>query len=188
MTKKLCIFDLDGTLINSLYDLADSMNFALKKHGFPVHDREKYRFMVGCGISVLADRAMVVPEGTDSEIKAAVLADFNDYYESVVDEFYAPIQRVRCDRPAHACPRDPLTRRERDTVRPLVVILGKITVPANEVQRLMNDIHLTLLKGSFKTRVSCPVHDRVEPPVQQVVVDRICECPVFGRTNIFFAF
>ncbi len=94
MTKKLCIFDLDGTLINSLYDLADAMNFALKKHGFPVHDREKYRFMVGCGISVLADRAMVVPEGTDSEIKAAVLADFNDYYNAHNTDFTVPYDGI----------------------------------------------------------------------------------------------
>lgn len=82
MITKLCIFDLDGTLINSLYDLADAMNYALKKHGYPVHDRERYRFMVGCGISVLADRAMVVPEGTDSEIKTKILEDFNEYYNA----------------------------------------------------------------------------------------------------------
>ncbi len=80
MTIKYCIFDLDGTLINSLYDLADAMNYALERNGFPTHDREKYRFMVGSGISVLADRAMVVPEGTQEEKKASVLADFNSYY------------------------------------------------------------------------------------------------------------
>ena len=79
MNTKLCIFDLDGTLINSLYDLADAMNYALQKYGFPVHDREKYRFMVGSGISVLADRAMAVP--AEIEKKEAVLANFNDYYQ-----------------------------------------------------------------------------------------------------------
>lgn len=77
---RLCIFDLDGTLINSLYDLADAMNYALHKNGFPIHQREQYRFMVGSGISVLADRAMVVPEGTESSIKETILADFNAYY------------------------------------------------------------------------------------------------------------
>ena len=79
MNTKLCIFDLDGTLINSLYDLADAMNYALQKYGFPVHDREKYRFMVGGGISVVADRAMAVP--AEIEKKEAVLANFNDYYQ-----------------------------------------------------------------------------------------------------------
>ena len=39
---KLCIFDLDGTLVNSLYDLADSMNYALQKYGFQPHETEKW--------------------------------------------------------------------------------------------------------------------------------------------------
>ncbi len=80
---KLCIFDLDGTLINSLYDLADAMNYALKKHGFREHETEKYRFMVGSGISTLADRAMVIPKGLASpEKKQEILADFNEYYNA----------------------------------------------------------------------------------------------------------
>lgn len=78
---KLCIFDLDGTLVNSIYDLADSMNHALEKNGLSVHDSEKYRKMVGSGISVLADRVMGLPDGSDGgELKKAVLADFNKYY------------------------------------------------------------------------------------------------------------
>lgn len=79
--KKICVFDLDGTLVNSLYDLADAMNYALVKNGFEPHEREKYRFMVGNGISSLADRAMVIPKGmATDEQKKQVLADFNEYY------------------------------------------------------------------------------------------------------------
>ena len=78
---KLCVFDLDGTLVNSLYDLADSMNYALEKYGFPTHETEKYKKMVGSGISVLADRAMVIPVGSaNPEMKKALLADYNEYY------------------------------------------------------------------------------------------------------------
>lgn len=80
MKTKLVIFDLDGTLVNSLYDLADAVNYALAKNGLPTHEREKYRFMVGNGRSVLADRAMMIPEGSDSELKRAVLADYDHYY------------------------------------------------------------------------------------------------------------
>ena len=91
---KLCIFDLDGTLINSLYDLADAMNYALKKNGFETHDREKYRYMVGNGISVLADRAMVVPEGTDSDIKNRILADFSEYYNEHNTDLTVPYDGI----------------------------------------------------------------------------------------------
>lgn len=91
---KLCIFDLDGTLIDSLYDLADAMNYALRNNGFPTHERDKYRYMVGNGISILADRAMVVPEGTDSEQKNIILADFNSYYNVHFVDFTRPYDGI----------------------------------------------------------------------------------------------
>ncbi len=49
--KKLVIFDLDGTLLNTIADLAHSTNYALNKLGYPTHDTEKYNFMVGNGIN-----------------------------------------------------------------------------------------------------------------------------------------
>ena len=51
--KKLIIFDLDGTLLNTIADLAHSTNYALNKLGYPTHDIEKYNFMVGNGINKL---------------------------------------------------------------------------------------------------------------------------------------
>lgn len=54
------LFDVDGTLLNTLEDLADSMNGVLKAEGFPVHDLEAYRYFVGEGMRNLARRA--VPE------------------------------------------------------------------------------------------------------------------------------
>lgn len=76
---RLCIFDLDGTLINSLNDLAAAMNHALAENGLEVYAPEKYRLMVGSGISVLADRAMGKAAG-DAALKDSVLADFSRYY------------------------------------------------------------------------------------------------------------
>lgn len=57
---KLVIFDLDGTLLNSLEDLADSCNYLLRKYGFPVHPLDSYRYFVGDGIHKLVER--VLPE------------------------------------------------------------------------------------------------------------------------------
>ena len=45
--KRLVIFDLDGTLLNTIADLGDAANYALKKNGFPVHSVEKIQSMVG---------------------------------------------------------------------------------------------------------------------------------------------
>ena len=47
MQYEAAIFDLDGTLVNSLDDLADSANAVLRRHGFPIHDVEAYRYFVG---------------------------------------------------------------------------------------------------------------------------------------------
>ncbi len=57
---RLVIFDLDGTLLNTLDDLADAANYVLLQHGFPEHPTEAYRYFVGDGISVLIQR--ILPE------------------------------------------------------------------------------------------------------------------------------
>ena len=58
MNYKAVIFDLDGTLLNSLEDIADSANSVLSDHGFPTHKPDDYRMFVGSGISELMIRAL----------------------------------------------------------------------------------------------------------------------------------
>lgn len=77
---QLCIFDLDGTLLNSLQDLADAMNYALAQHGFPGHPTERYRQLVGDGVAVLADRAVGGADRYTPETKDSLLHTFSDYY------------------------------------------------------------------------------------------------------------
>ena len=69
--KKLVIFDLDGTLLNTIADLAHSTNYALNKLGYPTHEIEKYNFMVGNGINKLFERAL--PEGEKYSVFATSL-------------------------------------------------------------------------------------------------------------------
>jgi len=78
--KKLIIFDLDGTLLNTIADLANSTNYALQKLGYPIHEVEAYNFMVGNGINKLFERAL--PEGEKTEINIArVRAEFMPHYD-----------------------------------------------------------------------------------------------------------
>ena len=65
MKYELVIFDLDGTILDTLDDLADSTNVALQMHGFPVRTREEIRAFVGNGILNLMQKA--VPIGTTEE-------------------------------------------------------------------------------------------------------------------------
>lgn len=63
--KKLLIFDLDGTLLNTIADLAQSTNHALQMLGYPTHEEADYSLMVGNGINKLLERAL--PEGEKTE-------------------------------------------------------------------------------------------------------------------------
>lgn len=78
--KKLYIFDLDGTLVNSLFDLADSMNNVLEKHGFPLHETDEYKYFVGNGTLKLVERAIPESERNEEKIKA-IHAEFSDEYK-----------------------------------------------------------------------------------------------------------
>lgn len=78
MRYRLALFDMDGTVLDTLQDLADSTNAVLKKHGFPTHDIEAVRQFVGNGAKLLIERA--VPVGTDPQKTDTVLADFKEYY------------------------------------------------------------------------------------------------------------
>ncbi len=79
MAKYKCVvFDLDGTLTNTLEDLKTSVNFALDKQGFQERSLKEIRSFVGNGVKKLVDRAL--PEGTAAEIADKVFADFKEHY------------------------------------------------------------------------------------------------------------
>lgn len=78
--KKLVIFDLDGTLLNTIADLADSTNHALKALGYPTHEPDQYNFMVGNGINKLFERALPNGEKTEENV-LRVRQEFVPYYD-----------------------------------------------------------------------------------------------------------
>ena len=74
------IFDLDGTLLNTVDDLAASVNYALENNGMPRRTVDEVRRFVGNGIRKLMERA--VPAGTPSEIIDKAFSDFGEHYGS----------------------------------------------------------------------------------------------------------
>ena len=79
MKYKIAIFDMDGTILNTLEDLADSMNHTLRVHHMPERTIDEVRHFVGNGIHKLVERA--VPAGTSDAVIEDVFATFNDYYK-----------------------------------------------------------------------------------------------------------
>lgn len=80
MKYKLAMFDMDGTVLDTLGDLSDSLNHTLAVHNMPVRTIDEARMMLGDGMNVLIHRA--VPEGTPEEVIQEVLKDYKAYYGS----------------------------------------------------------------------------------------------------------
>ncbi len=83
---KAVVFDLDGTLLDTLRDLALSMNRVLERNGLPVHPEDRYRYFVGDGASTLVRRA--VPEDVRNDEEALkrlhrqFLQDYAEHWDS----------------------------------------------------------------------------------------------------------
>ena len=82
---KLVLFDLDGTLLDTLDDLSDAVNYAMQKRGFSFHTREEYMTMVGHGVRNLVLQALPEDRQKDDALVDAALADFKAYYTAHID-------------------------------------------------------------------------------------------------------
>ena len=76
--KKLVIFDLDGTLLNTIADLGEACNYALRQLGYSEHALSTYNYMVGNGVRKLVERA---EPDADAETVERLLAIFREYYD-----------------------------------------------------------------------------------------------------------
>lgn len=81
MSYKAVVFDMDGTLLDTLHDLADAMNRVLVRHGLPVHPAGDYRHFVGSGARELVRRT-VPADRREPEFLQLCLQDFLQEYEA----------------------------------------------------------------------------------------------------------
>ncbi|MCM1578548.1 MAG: HAD-IA family hydrolase [Ruminococcus sp.] len=79
MKYRLALFDLDGTVLDTLEDLTNAANYALSQNNFPERTAEEVRSFVGNGIRKLIERS--VPPGTDEDAIQAVHRSFTDFYK-----------------------------------------------------------------------------------------------------------
>lgn len=90
--KKAVIFDLDGTLLNTLDDLIDSTNYALSRFGYPTRTIEEVRQFVGNGVAKLIERA--IPEGKNNPNFEKCLAIFKENYAQNMYNKTAPYNGI----------------------------------------------------------------------------------------------
>lgn len=92
MNYTTVIFDLDGTLLNTIEDLSDSTNYVLSTHGLPKRSQKEVTSFVGNGVRLLIERA--VPTGTSKETTDAVFKEFQSYYREHMKDKTRPYAEI----------------------------------------------------------------------------------------------
>lgn len=93
MNCKAVIFDLDGTLVDSLVGLAEAMNLLLARLGYPIHSLEEYKYFVGSGIEEAIHRALPEQEHHTLPIERLV-ADYRVLYDTIWPQKSPPYEGV----------------------------------------------------------------------------------------------
>lgn len=91
--KKLVVFDLDGTLVDSIFDLGNAVNFALEKFNLPLHPMSDYYTFVGNGMEDLVRRSMG-EEGGNDELYLKVRKAFDEHYNAHSNDNTVPYKGI----------------------------------------------------------------------------------------------
>jgi phosphoglycolate phosphatase len=89
MKYKAIIFDLDGTLLNTLHDISNSINRILSSHSFPTHSKDVYRYFIGNGSMTLIERALPHNQRNAKTIQLCHTEFTNDYVQNWNVESFA---------------------------------------------------------------------------------------------------
>lgn len=121
MTYQTVVFDLDGTLLNTLEDLTDSVNYALRESGYPPRSIEEVRAFVGNGVGLLIERS--VPAGTKTVDTERCLSVFKEHYAGNMRNKTRPYEGIL-----------PLLRTLRDRGLKLAIVSNKFDAAVKELR------------------------------------------------------
>lgn len=149
------VFDLDGTLLNTLEDLQDSVNFALERQGFPLRTLSEIRSFVGNGIRLLMERA--VPQNIDNETFEICFKDFCDYYKIHMEDKTAPYEGIN----------DMLTTIKKAGFK-TAIVTNKVDYAAQDLCKRMFGENIDFVVGSSDDRPNKPAPDGVFYALEQL--------------------
>lgn len=142
------IFDLDGTLLNTLEDLKDSVNYALERQGFPLRNLTEIRSFVGNGIRLLMERS--VPQNTDAETFEICFNDFCDYYKIHMEDKTAPYENI-----------NEMLKAVKNAGFKTAIVTNKADFAAQDLCKRMFGDTIDLIVGSVDGRPNKPAPDGV---------------------------
>ena len=159
MKYQTYIFDLDGTLLDTLGDLAASCNYALRMNGMPERSTDEVRRFVGNGVAKLIERA--VPEGTSDEKREAVLQSFRRYYLEHAEDTTLPYDGIL-----------PMLQMLREKGCRVAVVSNKFMAATQALCRHYFDDLVEVAIGENEHIRKKPHADAVEEALRQLGADR----------------
>ena len=166
--KKLLIFDLDGTLLDTLSDLRSSVNYALEKFGFPVRTMEKIRNSVGNGLKFLVSSSLP-PSCTDEEVEK-VLADVRKHYSEHYHDRTRPYDGVL-----------PLLRQLKEEGYPLAIVSNKPDPMVKRLRELFFGKLVSYAAGEIAGIARKPAPDAVYKVMEHF---SCCEAVYIGDSEV----
>ena len=159
MKYELIVFDMDGTILNTLDDLKNSTNYALALHHLPERTLEEIRSFVGNGIRTLIERA--VPEGTSVPLMDQIHKDFMSHYKLHSADFTRPYDGIT------------------DLLKELKARGFKTAVVSNKADPAVQDLCVQYFDGLFDLAIGerpeiakKPAPDMVHLALQQMQVSK----------------
>ena len=164
------LFDLDGTLLNTLVDLRNSVNYALEQFGYPSQSLENIRNFVGNGVAMLVHRS--VPSGTSAEDEARCLSIFKEHYMIHMND--------------NTCPYDgllPVIEELRNRGCLIGIVSNKIEPAVKKLADKFFPGLIDVAVGDCPERNKKPAPDSTLAAIQQLSVSADC-CLYIGDTDI----
>lgn len=158
MKYEAVIFDFDGTLLYTVQDLADAVNYAVARRGYPTHSVRAIERMIGNGVNMLVSRAL--PRGFDTP-----------EYERIMDDFRA-FYRAHCQdntRPYDGVPE--MLARLRAEGRKLAIVTNKYQTAAELLRKQFFADSVELIVGDFEGRRRKPEPDGVLIALEKLGAD-----------------
>ena len=170
MKYKTLIFDLDGTLLNTLLDLASSVNYAMRECGFNERTTDEIRRFIGNGVAVLIQRS--VPDGISEEEYKKALDIFKTHYKENSRNNTAPYDGI-CD----------LLRKLKEAGYNLAIVSNKVDFAVKDLRDEFFKGLIDVAIGDSDATRTKPEPDMVYKAIEELGVDKE-SCIYIGDTDV----
>lgn len=153
------LFDFDGTLLNTVQDLANAVNYAISKHGHPTHSVPAITRMIGNGVNMLVARAL--PRGFDTPGYEDIMTDFRTHYAAHSSDNTAVYEGV-----------DALLTELKARGIKMAIATNKYQLAAEELRQQFFADTIDIIVGDFEGRARKPAADIALVALEQLGADK----------------